>query len=176
MLHYFCGLPKCGKSLLAERGLAEQGGRVLYVGTLPDIRIYRETIRLHRERRPEDWDLYECTGEPLQDMAWLDGALERYDGVLLDGPSFYLQRALCYYEIGWMEVRALRRLLKKAAALPVRCCLVDQPLAGAQGEIRTVGRIFHEAVYRYAGARFYVEDGEAVPCPVGALRQFDGGG
>ena len=53
---------------------------------------------------------------------------------------------------------------------------MDQPLAGAQGEIRTVGRIFHEAVYRYAGARLYVEDGAAVSCPVGALRQFDGGG
>lgn len=176
MIEYLCGLPKCGKSLLAEEAFRKSGGRILYVGTLPRIRLYTETIRIHQERRPKEWDLYECNGEPSQDIAWLTDALERYDGILLDGASFYLYRALCYCNLGESELERFNALLAKAAVLPVRFVLIDQPLANVPRDIHVAGRLLHGRIYRYCQSLSYVEAGTQYPCSAGKLRQLDRGG
>lgn len=153
----------------------ESGGRILYVGTLPCIRLYAETIRVHQLRRPKGWDLYECTGEPSQDIAWLTDVLEQYDGILLDGASFYLYRALCYYSLGEGELKQFDVFLARAAALPVRLVLIDQPLANVSRDIHVAGRLLHARIYRYCRSLFYVEDGTRFPCSAGKLRQLDRG-
>lgn len=175
MIEYLCGPPKCGKSLLAEESLKKSGGQILYVGTLPCIRLYMEAIRIHQERRPKEWDLYECSGEPSQDIVWLTDALGRYDGVLLDGVSFYLHRALSYYSLGKNEVRQFNALLARAAALPVRLILIDQPLGNAPSGFRVFGRILHARIYQHCSALFYVEEGHPFPCSAKKLRQLDRG-
>lgn len=176
MIEYLCGLPKCGKSLLAEDAFRKIKGRILYVGTLPRIRLYAEVIRIHQVRRPKEWDLYECTGKPSQDIAWLTDALERYDGILLDGASFYLYRALCYYSLGEDELERFNVFLAKAAMLPVRLVLIDQPLASVPRDIHIAGRLLHGRIYRYCQSLFYVEKGIRYPCSAGKLRQLDRGG
>lgn len=175
MIEYLCGPPKCGKSLLAERRFIKDGGRILYVGTLPHIRLYEETICIHQQRRPEEWDLYECIGDPSRDIAWLADVLERYDGILLDGASFYLWRALCYYHLGKGELKQFYALLARAAALPVRLILIDQPLAYAPPDIRVAGRLLHAGIYRYCRTLSYVEEGIWTPCSAEKLRQLDRG-
>jgi len=175
MIKYLCGLPKCGKSLLAERDFMKSGGRILYMGTLPCIRLYAETIRVHQLRRPKEWDLYECTGEPSQDIVWLADALERYDGILLDGISFYLYRALCCCSLGEGELEQFNALLAKAASLPVRLVLVDQPLANVPRDLHVAGRLLHARIYRYCHSLYYVEEGVQFPCSAGKLRQLDRG-
>lgn len=173
MIEYLCGLPRSGKSLLAEYALIRGGGRVLYVGTLPRIRLYEEIIYAHQARRPDHWDLYECSGEPSQDIKWLTDALDRYDGMLLDGMSFYLQRALCYYDIGKMEQSQLRIFLAKAASLPIHLILVDQPLSKAPLDVNIFGRLLHEEIYHFSDTLSYVEGGVSSTCSIKFLRQID---
>ena len=153
----------------------KSGGRILYVGTLPRIQLYAETIRIHQLRRPKEWDLYECTGEPSQDIVWLTNALEQYDGILLDGVSFYLYRALCYYSLGEAELEQFNTLLAKAAILPVYLILIDQPLANVPRDIHVAGRLLHARIYRYCHSLFYVEEGVRFPCSARKLRQLDRG-
>lgn len=175
MIAYFCGRPRCGKSLLAEEELREVRAPVLYIGTLPNTVAYREVIRVHRQRRPDHWDLYECCGDPVEDLTCLYEALERYGGILLDGAAFYLNRALQWgYRPGPETAVLLEKVLDRAARLPVKLLVVDQPLEGLPERTAELGRLFHEKLYRYSQRLYVVSQGCAAPCTPSVLRRLDG--
>lgn len=173
MIEYYCGHPKSGKSLLAEKKLANLGGRILYVGTLPNILLYEAVIQVHRARRPPDWTLYECTGEPTVDINHLNAIMDLYNGMLIDGLAFYLQRASCYYQIGKHERNQFDILLGKAASSSIHMILVDQPVPTAQNTIAFACRIIHEDIYRYSDHLYYVNNGNGFRCSSDYLRARD---
>ncbi len=173
MVKYLCGWPNCGKSLLAEQALASLGGRILYVGTLPNIRAYELVIQLHQTRRPVTWELYECSGNPLEDIQRLTDAMDGFDGMLIDGLAFYLQRAQNYYKIGMYELKQASKFLKKAAGLPLLLYMVDQPVNRASPAIRVQGRLLHSAIYRNSDSLSFVNAGVPYPCTPGFLRALD---
>lgn len=176
MIDYFCGYPKCGKSLIAEGRLSALEAPVLYVGTLPNIRPYWDTIWEHRRRRPPAWDLYECTGNLMEDLGRLSRALDTCGGMLIDGGAFYLNRLLQWgCRPGRSELALFRDILARAAAAPIHLVVVDQPLAGMPSETRALGRVFHQAVYLYSERLYFVADGQAAPCSSRALRALDRG-
>ncbi len=174
MIDYFCGYPKCGKSKIAESLLSAIESPVLYVGTLPNIRPYWNTILTHRKRRPSTWDLYECSGNLIQDLSCLLRMMECYGGILLDGGAFYLNRLLYWGDRpGLTELALLKRILSKAAIDPVYFVVVDQPLAGMPPRTQELGRIFHQVVYSYCKHTYLVVDGQAMLCPLQKLRTLD---
>lgn len=176
MVTYFCGKPGCGKSLIAEQLLAAEGTSILYVGTLPNTMPYWDIIRIHRSRRPSAWDLYECCGDVMSDLGYLSKSLEQYSGILLDGVTFYLNRAIQWgYQPTFSALKLLRNLLSSAMCLPVQLIIVDQPLGGTPPATQAVGRLFHQMVYRYSKCLYLVENGQAIACSPQILRHLDRG-
>lgn len=175
MVKYLCGWPNCGKSLLAEQALARLGRRILYVGTLPNIQAYELVIQLHQVRRPDAWELYECSGDPIEDIQWLTDAMDQFDGILIDGIAFYIQRAQNYYPIGKYELEQVCKFLKKAAEAPLLLYIVDQPLNRASPAVRASGRLLHSVIYRNSNSLSFVSAGVSYPCTPGFLRALDKG-
>lgn len=176
MVTYFCGKPGCGKSLIAEQLLAAEGDCVLYVGTLPNTMPYWDIIRIHRSRRPSAWDLYECCGDIMSDLGYLSKTLDQYNGILLDGVAFYLNRAIQWgCQPTFSALTLLRNVLSSAVRLPVQLMIVDQPLGGAPPTTQAVGRLFHQMVYRYSKRLYLVENGQAIACSPKTLWRLDHG-
>lgn len=159
MIEYYCGYPKCGKSEYAEKELEKLSGKVLYVGTLPDIPLYQATIFLHKQRRPPSWALYECCGDPIQDLAVLSKYANCYDGMLVDGLSYYLHRALYFYSLDHNWLEAFHTFLTQCCSLPLRLLFVDQPVSFAAPELRRICCHIHEELYKYSNNMFFVSDG-----------------
>lgn len=174
MIYYYCGDPKCGKSERVEEELRKIRGRVLYVGTLPVIQLYQGTILRHKLRRPAFWDLYDCTGDPLQDIAYLKARVSLFDGVLIDGLAYYIQRALYYYppDANWLI--AFRGFLDQVSSLPLHLFLVDQPVGLAPPMIRKICGLAHEELYDYCEKLYYVVDGTVDEVKKDYLRKKDG--
>ncbi|MBM3241029.1 hypothetical protein FJZ31_32500 [Candidatus Poribacteria bacterium] len=93
---WIIGEAKSGKSELAEEFFARFPGKKFYIGTLPRILRWMDTIKKHADRRPKDWQLIEITDK-------LDVATElirqsrknEMIAVLLDGYGVYVgQRTL----------------------------------------------------------------------------------
>ena len=176
MVTYFCGKPGCGKSLIAEQFLSAEGTSVLYIGTLPNTMPYWDIIRTHRSRRPSTWDLYECCGDLMSDLEYLSVVLEQYGGILLDGVTFYLNRAIQWgYRPNLSTLILLRNILSSAAHLPVQLIIVDQPLGGMPSMTQALGRLFHQMVYVYSKFLYLVKDGQAITCSPQTLRCLDHG-
>lgn len=94
MLTVVLGPNKSGKSLFAEKLLAEVTGPKCYIATLPSLLIHRSRIHKHQQRRPTDWTLIELVGELTYDVVQLQSLKPTLKGILLDGLSVYLKRAL----------------------------------------------------------------------------------
>lgn len=174
MVEYFCGYPKCGKSLVAEERLRKVDGPVLYVGTLPNTRPYWPTIWCHQQRRPFEWGLYECGGNPMRDLSQLSQTVIGYRGILLDGVSFYLNRTVQWGykpERSWLKL--LRQILEWGKTEDVCFLVADQPTPWMLPEAQVLGRIFHRALYRYSSNLYCVEGGQARRCSVSELRMLD---
>jgi len=160
---------------VAEEALAQIPEPVAYVGTLPNIRMYWGTIREHRRRRPDQWELYECVGELGADLNCLRRLLDRYNGILLDGGTFYLHHLLQWgYSPSSLDLRQSARVMRYASRSAAKLIVVDQPAGGLPEEIRQVGRAFHRLLYRYSSAAYYVENGELVPAGIKELERLDG--
>lgn len=174
MVEYFCGFPKCGKSLVAEERLLRVDGSILYVGTLPNTRPYWPTIWAHQQRRPSTWNLYECSGDPTYDLRHLTQAVMDYKGILLDGGSFYLNRALEWgYSPNRFWLTLLRKILVWGKSSDVSFLVVDQPVSWMQPQAQALGRIFHRILYLYSSNIYYVEGGQARQCSARELRMLD---
>lgn len=174
MIEYYCGYPKCGKSLIAENRLSVVNTSVLYVGTLPNTRLYWSTIWKHRRRRPTSWDLYECTGDLLTDLNTLYQALDHYGGILLDGTTFYLNRLLRWgYRPNSSMLALLKKILAKAETSPTLLIVIDQPLTGMPADTRLLGRLFHRNVYSHSTHIYFVENGQEVLCSPRELYKLD---
>jgi adenosylcobinamide kinase/adenosylcobinamide-phosphate guanylyltransferase len=67
MITLVLGGARSGKSRFAEGLAAASGGPVIYVATavVTDDPDFEERVRLHRQRRPAEWE----TGEPGADLA-----------------------------------------------------------------------------------------------------------
>lgn len=174
MVEYFCGYPKCGKSLIAEERLRRVDGSILYVGTLPNTRPYWPTIWAHQQRRPSTWNLYECSGNPTHDLSYLSQTVMGYKGVLLDGGTFYLNRVLQWGYVpdqSWLML--LRKILAWGKSANVCFLVVDQPVSWMQPNAQVLGRIFHRALYLYSSNLYYVEGGQARQCSTSELHMLD---
>lgn len=87
------GGARSGKSAFAEKLAAEMGTSIGYIAT---AQIYDEEMRyrvkLHRERRPEDWQTYEAP-------YWADKAIveaaDSHKVLLFDCLTVYLSNLLC---------------------------------------------------------------------------------
>lgn len=177
MIEYYCGYPQCGKSAVAEEALAQIPEPVAYVGTLPNIRMYWGTIREHRRRRPAQWELYECVGELGVDLNCLRYLLDCYNGILLDGGTFYLYHLLQWgYSPCSLDLRRSARIMRYASRSAARLIVVDQPVGGLPEEIHQMSRTFHRLLYRYSSAIYHVENGELVPAGIKELERLDGVG
>lgn len=174
MIEYYCGYPKCGKSECAEEELKRIHGKILYVGTLPDIQLYWGTIQQHKRRRPASWELYDCTGDPLLDISYLETCAPLFDGMLIDGIAYYVQRALHYYVPDDRWMLAFRRFMDNATSLPFHLYLVDQPVNLAFPEIRRIVGLIHEELYNFSEKLFYVENRTATEVNKDFLRKKDG--
>jgi len=90
---WIIGAAKSGKSELAEEILIRLPGKKFYIGTLPRIPKWMDTIKKHADRRPKEWELIEITDE-------LDEATESIErsskhevvAILLDGWGVYIER------------------------------------------------------------------------------------
>lgn len=88
MIRCILGERNSGKSVYAENLVKDHGGNALYVATLPKIDIYKEKIRIHKERRPSDWDWIELFEMPSENIFVYP--YHKYENILLDNLSFYV--------------------------------------------------------------------------------------
>lgn len=92
LLTLVTGIRSSGKSEYAE-GLLARFSTVVYVATLPPLRIHNDTIRRHAKRRPASWRVVEVSGSVASDFLQIRAGNER--AVLFEGFPVYLSRALC---------------------------------------------------------------------------------
>lgn len=92
---WILGEAKSGKSELAEEIFARLPGKKFYIGTLPRIPRWMDTIKKHVDKRPEDWKLIEVTDKMWQQnqsgrvartrwplFFWMDGEFTQHAGLL----------------------------------------------------------------------------------------------
>lgn len=154
------GPPKSGKSLFAEALMAAIDGSKAYVGTLPGHQLYAETIREHRKRRPSDWALIELLGRPDPDAQVLERAVNDFDGILLDGLSFYVYRVLALfgYDPDWVD--GLGETIAGAAEHGTELLLVDQPAGLSTHTLhRLVMLQLHRRAILSGNELYYASDG-----------------
>ena len=117
------GGARSGKSSFAEKYVAEAGKQVGYIAT---AQIYDDEmafrVKLHRERRPENWQTYEAPFDA--DKALLEAGKTR-EAILFDCLTVYLSNILCSMESiedsdkNYAKVRAeIAKLLAAARKIP----------------------------------------------------------
>ena len=138
---------------------------------------YLETIRRHRERRPESWGRLELAGDPAADLAALGRALHSYRNVLLDGLTFYVVYLLTVFDEDLKEFyeRALA-LIREMARSEAEVLVVDMPLpASLKDDERAALRALHTHVARHARQVSFVEGGRVTPLGKSAAVRLDRG-
>ena len=58
IIEFHVGPRKCGKSISVETKILKFN-KLLYIATLPTVEEFNNTIRSHKERRGEKWNLIE---------------------------------------------------------------------------------------------------------------------
>jgi adenosyl cobinamide kinase/adenosyl cobinamide phosphate guanylyltransferase len=130
MLHFILGKARSGKSVYAEEFLSSIGGSTVYIGTLPNIPFYRETISLHQQRRSPHWGLIELSGNPNLDTSRIYTAMSTYQNVLLDGLAFYITRLLTCFDLDILQcIPPFIEIIHYAATRKGEFVLVDHPLS-----------------------------------------------
>ena len=109
------GGARSGKSSFAERYVASHGEKIAYIATaqiFDDEMRYR--VKLHRERRPSDWQTYEA---PFAAENAIAEAAETHDTLLFDCLTVYLSNLLCQLsEEQLRDEDAVYRLAQDTAA------------------------------------------------------------
>lgn len=159
MIHFVLGYKSSGKSLFAERSLLLNGKSTLYIGTLPDYAYYRETIEIHKKRRPEEWGLIELIHDPVYDMGIINSQIDIFDNILLDGLTFYITRCI-YFAHNLEGCKSLFvELLQRMKRDKVCFYLVDTPVpAYLDSDVKKKVFYMHYLIMRHASAIFYVEN------------------
>lgn len=87
------GGARSGKSTFAEALAAKGGKKVAYIAT---SQIFDEEmkfrVKLHRQRRPADWQTYEA---PFEAQGALTEAAKQHEIILFDCITLYLSNILC---------------------------------------------------------------------------------
>jgi adenosylcobinamide kinase/adenosylcobinamide-phosphate guanylyltransferase len=135
---FVLGGARSGKSDLAERLAAAQGGRVLFVATMsPGDAELRERVTRHRARRPP-WDVLE---EPLDITERLERIAGRYDTVALDCLTLWVSNLLL---AGRAPERAVQDLLDRGAAWRARLIIVSNEVGSGVVPPSALGRAFRD--------------------------------
>lgn len=82
------GERKTGKSIYVENQIKKTNTETLYIGTLPQLKIYEKTISDHQKRRPPSWEcveLFRMTAEEI-----LTYPYQIYQHIILDNLSYYM--------------------------------------------------------------------------------------
>ena len=109
------GGARSGKSAFAERYAAEHGKHIAYIATAEiwDNEMKRR-VKLHRERRPENWQTYEA---PQHADVAISEAGREHDVILFDCLTLYLSNYLCRPEVSDMSAddltEGVRQLTQK---------------------------------------------------------------
>ena len=96
------GPSRGGKSRWAEH-LVSQRSPISYVATSdpsPNDREWQERLRLHRERRPSDWDVIECG----PDLSMTLNTIPTNHTVLVDALGAFTAWHLDVSPVDWMEL------------------------------------------------------------------------
>ena len=88
MVRCLLGERKSGKSVYAENQVRKIGGRILYIATLPELKMYRKVIQEHQKRRPASWmciELFKMSAYEILTYPYHD-----FRSVILDNLTYYL--------------------------------------------------------------------------------------
>lgn len=87
------GGARSGKSSFAEALAAKDGRKVAYIATSQILDEEMEfRVRLHRQRRPADWQTYEA---PFEAQQAIEDAAGQHEIILFDCITLYLSNLLC---------------------------------------------------------------------------------
>lgn len=87
------GGARSGKSTFAEELVAKSGKAIAYIATSQILdEEMRFRVKLHRERRPADWQTYEA---PFDAQVAIADAARHHDAILFDCITLYLSNILC---------------------------------------------------------------------------------
>lgn len=92
------GPRNCGKSEYIERQMSPFPQK-LYIGTLWNGHLFRNTITEHQNRRDSTWDLYEITGSWSIDLKQIDKkftGINTPDACLVDGLTTWAENIAGY--------------------------------------------------------------------------------
>ncbi|HEV7745665.1 MAG TPA: bifunctional adenosylcobinamide kinase/adenosylcobinamide-phosphate guanylyltransferase [Pyrinomonadaceae bacterium] len=165
MLSLIIGQPRSGKSEYAERIVSNRAGSTVYVGTLPNFPVWRDTIRRHESRRPDSWDLLELIGNPERDTELILEALDQYQNILLDGIMVYVFQLMTVFDFDPSVLqRPVSVLVKRLASHTGNVVVVDQPSDGLR-PLRAQRALcyLHRSLARRAHSLILIEDGRATP-------------
>lgn len=88
MFKCILGERESGKSVFVEDQIKKRDKKVLYIATLPNLKIYTEIIQRHQKRRPFTWEcveLFEMSTKEILTYPYLN-----YKNVILDNLSYFL--------------------------------------------------------------------------------------
>lgn len=167
MLHLVVGAAHSGKSEYAENLISNLSGGKVYVGTLPRIPQYQNSIRAHQARRPSSWFLIELIGDLSVDIEILRSAVSQSPNILVDGLTFYLLQSLAAFEENFLAFRPEVGALIDRAAFGVQTVIVTDPPVPkllpkhVPSTARWLLRYIHAMLARRASTITFIKDGEA---------------
>lgn len=150
--------------MFIERQTEKTKGGVLYIATLPELKRYRETIRLHRERRPVSWECIELFKMSADEM--LTYPYHDFRSVILDNLTYYLLFQLYFHKEAFLQTcddRFLSLIAQLSGSCHTTVYFVDTPVApemladeDERGTVRgLLNQILNQAV---SIERFYSND------------------
>jgi len=160
MITAIFGAAGSGKSVYAENELANAGGKVVYVGTLPRSSFFADKLSTHSARRPSAWALFELTESWAEQGESFRDALMSSDIGLIEGLSFYVYRQSALAQFGIREESELLMCLQELHTHKGRFFVVDPPIpATLPIQDRRRLRVFQENVVMLADVTIWVECG-----------------
>ena len=155
VIHLVLGGIRSGKSAYAERLTADlaKGGPVTYVATGVAIDAeMAERIRLHRERRPDDWRTVEAPLNPVRALQETAGVMERPPVLLLDSLDGWVSNILFEHEgaspteLAARTVGAARRFAAFVRELDSDAVIVSSEVGQSLVATSSLGRQFQDTL------------------------------
>ena len=153
VIHLVLGGIRSGKSAYAERLAADlaNGRPVCYVatGVATDAEM-AERIRLHRERRPDDWQTVEAPLNPVRALQETAGAADSAPALLLDSLDGWVSNLLFEHEatpateLAARTVGAARRFAAFVRELDADAVIVSSEVGQSLVATSSLGRQFQD--------------------------------